>query len=122
MSWPIHYRSDLSWKDAVYYNKTGKESTVRKTPAVLTIIFLILALASFCKFLELQNAVVDGDGIGVYFLCFEINDRVPNEEIPIYAHRFLNTALILTVVAVISGLAGVLEGARGDAKTSRPPD
>jgi len=94
---------------------------VRKAPAVLAIIFLILALASFLKFLELQNVVVDGDGIGVYFLCFEINDRVPKEEIPIYAHRFLNTALIFTLVAVVSGLVGIFKGAKGDAKTSRPP-
>lgn len=31
---------------------------------------------------------VDGAGIGVYFLLFEINDRVPERDIPGYANAF----------------------------------
>jgi hypothetical protein len=47
---------------------------------------------------------VDGDGIGVHFLCFEINDRVPEASIPSYAIGFFVTSAItlLMTITVIS--------------------
>jgi hypothetical protein len=43
---------------------------------------------------------IDGDGIGVYFLGMEINDRVAGADIPTYANGFLGTGTILLLLAV----------------------
>jgi hypothetical protein len=42
---------------------------------------------------------VDGDGIGVYFLRFEINDRVPENSIPSYAIGFFISSLVAFIVS-----------------------
>lgn len=47
---------------------------------------------------------VDGDGIGVHFLGIEINDRVPETNIPTYAIGFFVTSLITLLIAI--GLVG----------------
>lgn len=39
--------------------------------------------------LQQMGTNVDGDGIGIHFFIFEINDRVPEENIPQYAAQFL---------------------------------
>lgn len=49
---------------------------------------------------------VDGDGIGVYFLGFEINERVPEASIPAYAIGFFVASFITLLIAlVLSGKA-----------------
>jgi hypothetical protein len=47
---------------------------------------------------------VDGEGIGVHFLGFEINDRVPEASIPSYAIGFFVTSAmtLLMTITVIS--------------------
>lgn len=41
---------------------------------------------------------VDGAGIGVYFLLFEINDRVPVRDIPAYANAFFIASGIMALL------------------------
>jgi hypothetical protein len=43
---------------------------------------------------------VDGNGIGVYFLGMEINDKVQSADIPSYANGFLGTGAIFLLLAV----------------------
>jgi hypothetical protein len=47
---------------------------------------------------------VDGNGIGIYFLGIEINDRVPEESIPPYAIGLFAAGLttMTIVIALIS--------------------
>ncbi|MEM5015347.1 hypothetical protein WKH31_03555 [Metabacillus indicus] len=42
---------------------------------------------------------VDGDGIGVHFLGLEINDRVPEANIPTYAMGFFVASFITLLIA-----------------------
>ncbi|MDR0140212.1 hypothetical protein RFW18_20845 [Metabacillus idriensis] len=42
---------------------------------------------------------VDGDGIGVHFLGLEINDRVPEANIPTYAIGFFVSSFITLLIA-----------------------
>lgn len=42
---------------------------------------------------------VDGAGIGVYFLLFEINDRVPVRDIPAYANAFFIASGVMALLA-----------------------
>lgn len=42
---------------------------------------------------------VDGDGIGVFFLGFEINDKVPEGDIPSYAIGFFISSLVALIVS-----------------------
>jgi hypothetical protein len=42
----------------------------------------------------------DGDGIGIYFMGTEINDRVPWNEIYLYRDSFLRKGVIVLVIAV----------------------
>lgn len=44
---------------------------------------------------------VDGEGIGVYFLFFEINDRVPEQIIPNYAIGFFGASVITALVPIV---------------------
>ncbi|WP_202908628.1 hypothetical protein [Halalkalibacillus sediminis] len=42
---------------------------------------------------------VDGEGIGLYFLGIEINDRVPEESIPSYAVGFFISSLVVLILS-----------------------
>jgi len=44
---------------------------------------------------------VDGTGIGVHFLFLEINDRVPEKSIPLYANGFFIVSLITALAALV---------------------
>ncbi|KKI88457.1 hypothetical protein WQ54_31545 [Bacillus sp. SA1-12] len=68
------------------------------------IVFTFLALISFLmvnKGLELWSlgTNVDGDGVGIYFLGQEINDKVPKASIPTYAIGFFIASLITLLIA-----------------------
>ncbi|WP_349408761.1 hypothetical protein [Pseudalkalibacillus sp. SCS-8] len=63
-----------------------------------------LAVLLFLKGVDLKNTIVDGDGIGIHFLMFEVNDRVPTSEIPYYTKSFF-TASGITAVFAIAALA-----------------
>lgn len=43
---------------------------------------------------------VDGDGIGVYFLTIEINDRVQEASIPAYANSFLTSSFAVFLISI----------------------
>ncbi|MFT4414285.1 hypothetical protein ACLM5H_10550 [Fredinandcohnia humi] len=45
---------------------------------------------------------VDGEGIGVYFLGFEVNDRVPEGNIPLYAKGFFISSLVAFFVSIVT--------------------
>lgn len=47
---------------------------------------------------------VDGTGIGVSFLGFEIDDRVPIAEIPYFAGRYLAAGAVLFLLLAVSWL------------------
>lgn len=65
------------------------------------IIFLIGVLL-FNKGLDLRSlgTNVDGDGIGVYFLTIEINDRVQEGSIPAYANNFLTSSIVVFLISI----------------------
>jgi ABC-type Na+ efflux pump permease subunit len=66
-------------------------------------ILILFGVSLLNKGLDLRSlgANVDGDGIGVYFLGFEINDRVPEESISSYAIGFF----ISSFLALFASLA-----------------
>lgn len=69
----------------------------------LGLTFLILiAILMFNRGLNLWSlgTNVDGDGIGVYFLGLEINDRVPEADIPQYAIGFFISGLITILISL----------------------
>ncbi len=69
---------------------------------VLPVLFVGLSILTVLKGLELRlyGTDVDGQGIGVYFLFFEINDRVPENDIPSYAYGFFISSLLALFIAV----------------------
>lgn len=60
----------------------------------------IMSLILYFKFTELRNMVVDGDGVGISLLGFEISDSVPNDKITAYANGFLATALVILLPVI----------------------
>lgn len=65
-------------------------------------ILLVLAAISASKGMDLWSlgTDVDGAGIGVYFLSFEINDRVAEMSIPAYAIGFFVASGVLALAAL----------------------
>jgi hypothetical protein len=67
-----------------------------------SVIFFIVSIPFILKAISLfSNAAVDGDGIGLYFLGIEINDKLLYEQIPVYAWSFLAIGVLLIFVSVI---------------------
>lgn len=48
----------------------------------------------------LYNEVKDGDGIGLYFLGIEINDKLPYGQIPLYLWSFLTIGVLLIISSI----------------------
>ncbi|MFE1245008.1 hypothetical protein ACFW35_12825 [Fictibacillus sp. NPDC058756] len=70
---------------------------------MIGIIFSLLGVLLLTQGLSLRAVgaeTIDGDGIGVYFLGMEINDKVATADIPTYANGFLGTGTILLLLAV----------------------
>ncbi|CAM3540751.1 hypothetical protein GCM10009865_07670 [Aeromicrobium ponti] len=67
--------------------------------------FLTVALAFKGLDLWSLGTNVDGNGIGIHFLGFEINDRVPKASIPVYAIGFLASSLVTLLTGIV--LTGV---------------
>jgi len=64
----------------------------------ISVLFLVMGLALFSKYVELKNVVFDGGGIGIYLLDFiQINDKVPNEQVGAYANGFLITSVLFFI-------------------------
>ncbi|MCM3572340.1 hypothetical protein M3172_04005 [Mesobacillus subterraneus] len=70
---------------------------------VIAVILFLFAVLLFSKGLDLRSfgTNVDGEGIGVYFFAMEINDRVPEEEIPSYANGFFISSFVVFIISVL---------------------
>jgi hypothetical protein len=72
------------------------------------ILWVIIAILSFTTVLLVTKGLdlwslrtnVDGNGIGIYFLGFEINDRVPEKSIPPYAIGFFAASLTTMTIVI----------------------
>ncbi|MBC8059318.1 MAG: hypothetical protein H7Y18_01480 [Clostridiaceae bacterium] len=70
--------------------------------------FSILYFIHYFKLDKIVNGLItgsyfkDGDGIGVYFIGFEINDRAQWDELYIYRDMFLSRAIIIMILALVS--------------------
>lgn len=73
---------------------------VYKCYAVVVLFVLAWSLADKGNELWQLGTDVDGAGIGIYYLIFEISDRVAEMNIPMYAIGFF----VASVVAVIAAL------------------
>lgn len=65
---------------------------------VISIPFILKAINLYNGF---YNEVSDGDGIGLYFLSIEINDKLPYGQIPFYLWSFLVIGILLIIFSVI---------------------
>ncbi|WP_077618481.1 hypothetical protein [Bacillus sinesaloumensis] len=76
----------------------------KPTQLLVSVVLVFLTVTLFVKGLELWSigSNVDGDGIGIYFLGMEINDRVPVKSIPGYTTGFfiLSFAAFLITIAL----------------------
>ncbi|MGD6992114.1 hypothetical protein [Sutcliffiella horikoshii] len=79
----------------------------------VVIIFLTFITASLVnKGIDLWSlgTYVDGDGIGVHFLDFEINDRVKEANIHTYAIGFFVASLITLLILIALVGKKILKG------------
>ncbi len=71
----------------------------------LAIIIFVISTPFILKALELFNRfyveVRNGDGIGLYFLGFEINDKLSYGVIPFYFWSFLAIGIVLIILSII---------------------
>ncbi|MGA4721225.1 hypothetical protein [Fictibacillus nanhaiensis] len=70
---------------------------------VTGILFSVLGVLLLTQGLHLRSIgeeKVDGNGIGVYFLGMEINEKVARADIPSYANGFLGSGTIFLLLAV----------------------
>ncbi|KPB03263.1 hypothetical protein [Bacillus sp. CHD6a] len=74
---------------------------IRWVVSILLVIFTILFIS---KGLQLWSygSNVDGGGIGVYFLGLEINDKVLEVNIPVYAIGFFIAGLSTLLMSIIN--------------------
>ncbi|SHH70547.1 hypothetical protein [Clostridium grantii] len=73
------------------------------TCLILEILLVVSIIMLLLKYNELKIDFIDGDGIGIYFLGFEINDRVSSGEISVYRNIFFNTSIMFSIIAFING-------------------
>lgn len=71
---------------------------IAKIIFAISILFVLKALELFFKN---KYLVRDGDGTGIYFYGFEINDKVPYGQIPFYLWLFLAIGTLLLIFSVI---------------------
>jgi len=71
---------------------------IAKIIFAISILFILKALDLYYIF---YIGVRDGDGIGLYFLGVEINDKLPYGQIPFYLWRFLAIGTLLIIFSVI---------------------
>ncbi len=78
-----------------------KMKQLRVKYMAISALFLAIGLILFHKYIELKNIVFDGDGIGIYLLGIEINDRVTNEQVATYEYGFFMASVLCLVVIFI---------------------
>lgn len=67
---------------------------------ILSIIFVVIGALMISKGFELKSIThVDGSGIGIHFLGFEVNDSVPKENISQFANSFFIASLFPFVIS-----------------------
>ncbi|WP_227394661.1 hypothetical protein [Jeotgalibacillus aurantiacus] len=73
------------------------------TKWVMAVAFILIGSILFLKGLELQSlgTDVDGSGIGIYLGIFEINDRVMEKDIPVYAKSFLSIGGLFSITGIL---------------------
>jgi hypothetical protein len=78
---------------------------------VIIAFFSFITVFLFNKGLDLWTLgpIDDGDGIGIYFLAFEINDQVPENSIPSYAIGFFAASLTTMIIAIALILKALLK-------------
>lgn len=76
-------------------NKLG---FIAKIIFAISLLFILKALELFFKN---KYLVRDGDGTGIYFYGFEINDKVPYGQIPFYLWLFLVIGTLLLIFSVV---------------------
>ena len=74
---------------------------------VFLIFVTILLFSTGMNLRSIGPEDVDGAGIGVYFLFFEINDRVLTQNIPTYAYGFFVASIITALAAIFTALAAI---------------
>jgi hypothetical protein len=75
----------------------------KKRKWLIASILILFSILLFSKSIGLWSlgTNVDGDGIGLQFLGFEINDRVSEENIPRYAAGFFTSGIIIISLAFL---------------------
>lgn len=73
---------------------------MKKYIRAISILLIILSMIFIFKSISLLNIVKDGDGIGLYFLGLEINDKLPFEQIPNYSMGFLVIGFALIFISM----------------------
>jgi hypothetical protein len=70
---------------------------------LVSCVLMLFGVLLLNKGLDLWSlgANVDGDGIGVHFLGFEIDDRVPEKNIPSYAIGFFTTSVLTIIISIV---------------------
>ncbi len=76
---------------------------MRFIKAILFLFGAYLLFRAYCINSIYLNGI-DGDGIGIYLLGIEINDRVPTEKVPEYVKGFALLGSILIIAPVINRL------------------
>ncbi|TFB21792.1 hypothetical protein E3U55_08175 [Filobacillus milosensis] len=69
---------------------------------LITLPVILLAILLIYKGIVLNNrvGVVDGAGIGISFIGFELNDSVPNEKVQYYATSFIITGITTLLIGL----------------------
>ncbi len=73
----------------------------RKWIVCFSVLVLLLFIALLQKYISLSSIIPDGDGIGVYFLTFEINERVLSSEINVYTSLFGKLSIYAGIALVV---------------------
>jgi hypothetical protein len=66
-------------------------------------VLILFGISLLNKGLDLKSlgTNIDGDGIGVYFWGFEVNDRVPEGSIPSYAVGFIISSVLALIASLV---------------------
>ncbi|MBM7661062.1 hypothetical protein JOC85_001834 [Bacillus mesophilus] len=84
-------------------------NTINRWLILFFIVFLTISLVYKGVELWSLGTNLDGDGIGIHFLGVEINDRVPEANIPIYAIGFFSASIITSLIAIALFLKSFLK-------------